>query len=131
MFLRTSSGILLLALAACSSKAGDQGAGGGLFGTAQGPAEEVTCALADAKTFTSVCTIERVNQDGKAIVIVHHPDGGFRRLIELDGGKNFAAADGSDEVAIEPNGKEVEVTVAGDHYLFPAPGAASNNAPHP
>jgi hypothetical protein len=137
MFLRTSSGILLLALAACSSKAGDQGAGGGLFGGEEVPAEKVPCALADAKTFTAVCTVERVNQDGKAMLIVHHPDGGFRRLVAMDGGKNYATVDGSDEVAIEANGKEIEVTVADDHYLFSAPGAApasgpaGSNAPHP
>ena len=135
MFLRIFNATLLLALAACSSKAGDHGAASGLFGSNDKPAESVPCALADAKTFTAVCTIERTSQDGKVNLIVRHPDGGFRRLVVLDGGKGYAVADGSDESVIEPNGKEIEVTVADDHYLFPAPApsaaAPSGNAPHP
>ena len=44
-------------------------------------------------------------------------------LVELDGGKSYAAADGADDVAIEASGKEIEVTLGEDHYLFPAPTA--------
>lgn len=104
---RISSLAPLLILAACSAKSGQQAPTG----------EAIPCALAGAKTFTASCTLERGTQDGKAMVVVHHPDGGFRRLVASEGG--YVTADGSDQVAIERNGKDTEVTVGDDHYLFP------------
>ncbi len=130
MFLRISSAVLLATLAACSSKSASPEAAG-QSGEA---AATVPCALAGAKTFTAACGVERSSLDGKAIVTLRYPDGGFRRLVELEGGKSFAAADGSDEVAIEANGKEIEVTLGDDHYLFPAPPGtptAGSNAAKP
>ena len=118
MFLRISSVLLLAALAACSgkssSKAGEQS---GAISLA------VPCALDGAKTFITTCDVERSSVDGKSTLTIRHPDGGFRRLVELDGGKSYAAADGADDVAIEASGKEIEVTLGEDHYLFPAPTA--------
>ena len=120
MFLRISSVLLLAALAACaeqgSSEAGEKP---GAVSAA------VPCALAGAKTFTTSCDVERSSVDGKTILAIRHPDGGFRRLVELDSGKSFAAADGADDVAIEASGKEIEVTLGEDHYLFPAPATAA------
>ena len=115
---------LVLALAACSSGGGADGnAAQGAKGASEAPAS-VACALAGTRSFTAQCGLERASIAGQAIITLRHPDGGFRRLIELDGGKRFAAADGSDEVAIEANGAEIEVTLGEDHYLMPAPGAA-------
>ena len=113
-------GVAILALAACSSKSASSGAAS--------PAATIPCALAGARAFTAECAIERSSLDGRAILTLRHPDGGFRRLIELETGKRFVAADGSDEVAIEPNGREIEVTLGDDHYLLPAPASAVPNA---
>jgi hypothetical protein len=126
MFLRISSAALLLAFAACSGKP-----------VAGGPddpaAERIACALADAKTFTSACVVERNQQGGKTVLTITHPDGGFRRFEVLADGHSLATLDGADAVEVTPNGKDTEITVGDDHYLFPAPGAqpASSNAPHP
>jgi glucose/arabinose dehydrogenase len=129
MFLRISSAAILLALAACS-KGGDaqevvqvaaDGSTEELPEAAASPAS-VPCALKGAKEFKADCLIERSTEGGKIMVLVRHPDGGFRRLIELDGGKRYAAADGAQRAELTANGKEVEVTVEDDHYLFPAPG---------
>src|SRR5438874_8456986 len=119
MFLRISSAVLLAALAACSAKSTSSDAAGKL-GEA---AATAPCALAGATKFTADCGVERSNVDGRVVLTMRHPDGGFRRLIELDGGKNFAAADGSDAAAIKPNGREIEVTLGDDHYLLPPPTA--------
>src|SRR6266446_10240481 len=128
MSLRISSAVLLLgALAACSSKSGT--AQSGQAGEAAKTAQMVPCALAGAKSFTDQCQLERGSEDGKPVLVVRHPGGGFRRLVELEGGKRFAAADGADPVSQEANGKEIEVTVGDDHYLFPGPATA--NAAHP
>ena len=119
MFLRISSALLLAALAACSGKSGSEAGGqSGAISLA------VPCALDGAKTFITTCDVERSSVDGKSTLTIRHPDGGFRRLVELDGGKSFAAADGADDVAIEASGKEIEVTLGEDHYLFPAPTGA-------
>ena len=125
MSLRISSAVAFLsALAACSSgtSASDEAsaAAGQTQQGAAGAVISVPCALAGAKGYTDVCAIERASLDGKVLLTLRHPDGGFRRLIELDGGRRFAAADGSAEVAIEANGQEIEVTLGEDHYLFPA-----------
>ena len=131
MFLRISSAAVLLALAACSAKPAAE---------ANASAERISCALGDAKTFTSACEVVRTSQDGKNSLIIRHPDGSFRRFEVLADGQSLATADGADTVEVTPNGKDTEITVADDHYLFPAPapsdsasGAAASgrNAPHP
>ena len=121
MFLRISSALLLFALAACSGQSSSPDAGG----QSAAISLAVPCALDGAKTFITTCDVERSSVDGKSTLTVRHPDGGFRRLVELDGGKSFAAADGADDVAIEASGKEIEVTLGEDHYLFPAPTGAA------
>jgi hypothetical protein len=126
MFLRISSATLLLALAACSGKSA---------GEADANAERIACALGDAKTFTSACAVERTSQDGKSNVIIRHPDGSFRRFEVLADGHSLATTDGADPVEVTLNGKDTEITVGDDHYLFPAPapssGPANSDAPHP
>ena len=125
MYLRISSAVLMLAaLVGCSSKvapSADASTATAPDGSGwPGKVTSVPCALAAAKSFTAACTIEREIREGKVQLTVHHPDGGFRRLIELDGGKRFAAADGSDPVSSVANGQDIEVTLGDDHYLFPA-----------
>ena len=49
-------------------------------------------------------------------------------------GSSLATIDGADPVEVTANGKDTEITVGDDHYLFPAAapsGVASSNAPHP
>jgi hypothetical protein len=65
MFLRISSATgLMAALAACGA------------GSPPPEGEKVDCAIGDAADLAPVCTLERA---GDAIV-VHHPDGSFRRF---------------------------------------------------
>jgi hypothetical protein len=127
MFLRISSAALLLAVTACSGKPA--------AGSPNDPAaERIACALADAKTFTSACVVERSQESDKAVLTIHHPDGGFRRFEVLADGHSLATLDGADAVEVTANDKDTEITVGDDHYLFPAAapsGAASSNAPHP
>jgi hypothetical protein len=134
MYLRISSAVLaILALAACSKgndprKVVQVAADGSTEAVPEAVASPpgVPCALAGAKEFKQDCLIERSSKGGKQFVVVRHPDGGFRRLVVIDGGKRYASADGAESAEVVANGKEVEVTVEDDHYLFPAPGA---NAP--
>ena len=111
--MRGGLGLLVLALAGCSSGAVPKQAEG---------AEHIACALAGAQQFAPVCAIERLAkaQDGDDVVVVRHPDGGFRRFVLIDGGTRIATADGVDEVQAAKVGPDLEVTVGQDRYRFPS-----------
>jgi hypothetical protein len=116
--------MLVAALTACSSQPAPSPtelAGKG--------AETVPCAFGEAKKFDAKCVLDRGNAEGKSVVTLWHPDGGFRRLEVLDFGKRYASLDGADEVVGGPNGREVEVSVGDSHYLMPAPAPAPANSP--
>jgi hypothetical protein len=84
-------------------------------------APAVPCALAGAAAFKPICTIEKVvTNDGLALVM-HHPDGGFRRLIVTTDGRGVVTADGADDAhvsVIDPG--TIEVIVGQDRYRLPA-----------
>ena len=101
---------LLLCLSGCSAAAPPAKVGG----------DAIDCALGSAAGFTHDCTVERSKQDGATLLIVHHPDGGFRRFKLLDGGNSLAAADGAEAVAMARNADRIDVSIDGDRYRFPA-----------
>jgi hypothetical protein len=84
-------------------------------------APTVSCALAGAAAFGTGCTIEKiVSPDGLAL-IVHHPDGGFRRLTVTTDGRGVITADGSETATVtivDPD--TIEVAVDKDRYRLPA-----------
>ena len=81
----------------------------------------VPCALSGSVTFGDRCGIERlVSNDGLTLVI-HHPDGGFRKLLVATDGRGVVTADGAQlaEVSvIDP--ATIEVRVGDDRYRLPA-----------
>ena len=81
--MRVAAGLALL-LAACSPSASDAPAG-----------DVIDCALGGAAGFSHDCSVERSEQNGDPVLIVHHPDGGFRRFTVLDDGESLTAADGA------------------------------------
>jgi len=112
--MRISEAVLLpLLLVACSPTAS------GTPTVAQGD-DLIDCAVSGASGFTHACAVERSVLDGVTMLVVRHPDGGFRRFKVLDGGKSLAAADGADAVAIAANAAGIDVSVNGDRYRFPA-----------
>jgi hypothetical protein len=100
---------LLLCLAGCSASA-----------PAGGQDDTIDCALASAANFSHDCTVERTRQDGAELLVVHHPDGGFRRFKLLDHGKSLTAADGAQALAVARTADRVDVAIDGDRYRFPA-----------
>jgi hypothetical protein len=101
--------LLLLGLAGCSA--------GGPSAKAAG--DVIDCALRGAAGFAHDCRVERREQDGARLLIVHHPDGGFRRFEVVDGGTSLSAADGAEALAIAANGEHLDVSIDGDRYRFP------------
>jgi hypothetical protein len=106
--MRVAAGLALL-LGACSPTAPAAPSG-----------DLIDCALGGAASFTHDCSVERSEQNGDPVLIVHQPDGGFRRFTVLDGGKSVGAADGAQALAVASNGERVDVSVDGDRYRLPA-----------
>jgi hypothetical protein len=129
--MRAGAAVLALAaLAACSRGTPGERADAG----PDAPHEDrVRCALDGARDFSPVC-LRDVSQgpDGE-LWVIHHPDGGFRRFVLIDKGTRIATADGAEEVQTDRIGKDLEVRVAGNRYLFPVaspePKAAAPDAP--
>lgn len=110
--------LLTLALAGCNqSSAPDDGA----IADAAAKAASVPCALAGSASFNARCTIERMVSGDGLVLVVHHPDGGFRRLLVATDGRGVMTADGSDPATVsvvDPG--TIEVGVGGDRYRLPA-----------
>ncbi|WP_374405455.1 hypothetical protein [Pelagerythrobacter sp.] len=112
---------LALALAACSGDAPVQA-------QAEEGAQRIECAIGSGAEFAADCLIERTAIDDATVLVVRHPDGGFRRFEQLAGGAGLAAYDGADNVEQQLAGDVLEVSVAGDRYRFPARPAQDSDA---
>ncbi|HEX4847901.1 MAG TPA: hypothetical protein VFV30_07130 [Novosphingobium sp.] len=119
--MRAAALALTLTVAACSgAPAGDP--------LPQG--EEVFCALGGSQEFKAQCRVERTAVDGAKVIVVRHPDGGFRRLEVSKDGQNLLAADGADQSQSALKGDRYEVILGDDRYVIPAnPPAAGDAAP--
>jgi hypothetical protein len=106
MCLRISSALgTLVLLAACSSQSPPP------------PGDEVECAIGSGADFSAVCTLERVS--GTPMIILHHPDGGFRRLTFDPASGTLAAMDGADPVVLEAGEGVLQFAVGADRYRIP------------
>lgn len=113
MSLRTSSAALALAaLAGCGGAQSPEPAG-----------ETIACAIGKGADFAEVCTMERVA--GSAQIIVHHPDGGFRRLTFDPATGTLAPLDGADPLVIEEGRGVLQFALGADRYRIPREPAAA------
>jgi hypothetical protein len=100
-----------LALGAC-------GADGGNQPTRSGEADRIECALAGSEKFERVCITETMPGEKGRMLVVRHPDGGFRRFNILTDGRGLAPADGFDETTIKIlGGGMIEVSSADDRKI--------------
>jgi hypothetical protein len=79
--------------------------------------ETITCAIGEGSDFAEVCTLERVA--GSAQIIIHHPDGGFRRLSLDPATGTLAPLDGSDPLVLEQGEGAVQFALGPDRYRLP------------
>lgn len=98
----------------------------GLLGACSGPdaapqpeGDTVACAVAGASELADDCVIEKVRAEGATNLIIHHPDGAFRRFIVLPGETGLIAADGADSAAVVAQEGSFAVTVGQDRYVVP------------
>ncbi|WP_017664659.1 hypothetical protein [Porphyrobacter sp. AAP82] len=82
----------------------------------------IACAIGTAADFAAVCTLERVA--GGQQIVIHHPDGGFRRLSLDPATGTLAALDGAEPVVIEQGQGVLQVAVGPDRYRIPREPAA-------
>jgi hypothetical protein len=99
-------------VAACSSERNNST-------VAQGD-EIISCAVDGVKEYKPVCAAERDRQGDTLFLVVHHPNGAFRRFEVLKDGRGLATADGADTAQTGISSAMLEVTVDNDRYRFPA-----------
>jgi hypothetical protein len=110
---------LLLLLGACEVRDESERPAAETTVAAEDP-NAIDCALNGAEKFERHCTVERAPEGDTLFLVVHHPDGGFRRFEVVKDGHGLAIADGADEARLTIEGKFLAATVANDRYLFPA-----------
>ena len=82
----------------------------------------IDCALGGAAGFAPDCTMERAEREGQKLLIIRHPDGGFRRFRLGVPGEGLIEADGMEPAEVLPGDNGVEVRVGADRYRLPIGG---------
>lgn len=104
---------VLLLLAACGRDPAPE--------ATQAPGIAVPCALGGAEVFSAECRVARAVVDGRTVLTLIAPDGGFRRVEVAADGSGIAAADGALPARTRADGAGgIEVAIAGDRYRLPA-----------
>jgi hypothetical protein len=123
--------LLALGLAACGGNEAED-----LKNAENEAAEEaaldgkIECALAGSSAFERACTTEQIAGSEGKILVIRHPDGGFRRFDILTDGRGLAPADGFDETKINLlSDGMIEVRSGDDKYRLPAQIKGKDAAP--
>ena len=110
------AGVLLgvVGLAGCHARSADPVAASGDDG-------RIACKPVGAADFAPVCAVERTAAADGLILVLHHPDGAFRRLLVTKDGRGVIAADGAERAVVTVAGDhQIEVALGGDRYRLPA-----------
>jgi hypothetical protein len=111
----------LMLLAACSGPAPDDTATPSpTQGAAAAGEQTIECAIGGAAYLGRDCKVEETSMDGTKILVVRHPDGGFRRFAILNDGRGLATADGAEQAETSIEQGYLDVSVGSDRYRFPA-----------
>lgn len=96
-------------------------------GQAEPGAQAIDCIVSGSPAAQRCMVERRANSDGK-LLIVRHPDGGFRRFRQAADGAGLVALDGADAVSQQFGGGVLTLSVAGDRYDFPADARVEHDA---
>ena len=81
------------------------------------PGETIECAIGKGADFADVCTLERVAGSGE--VVIHHPDGAFRRLMTDPANGSLTPRDGADPLVLEQGEGVWQFAIGPDRYRIP------------
>ncbi len=110
-----------LALAACQRSSGNENADAAAVANAAARAASVPCALDGSAVFEGHCSVERTMSGDGLVLVMHHPDGGFRRLLVTTDGRGVVTADGFEQATVSVVAPDtIEVGVGADRYRLPA-----------
>ncbi len=116
--MRAAALLAVLLLGACGGGAGNQAAN--KVATVEDDGL-IDCRIGADNQFTRFCRVERNRTDDGTLLIVHKPDGGFRRLLTTRDGRGVVAADGAEEAEVTIVAEDlIEVAIAGDSFRLPA-----------
>ncbi|MFO6447462.1 hypothetical protein ACLBKU_09995 [Erythrobacter sp. NE805] len=87
------------------------------------PGETIACAIGAGSDFAEACTLERVA--GTREIVIHHPDGGFRRLTFDPATGTLAPLDGAEPLVLEQGQGVIQFALGADRYRIPREPAAS------
>ena len=89
-------------------------------GTPQG--SDIDCAIGAGAEYSTVCTLEQAADESGTFFLIHHPDGGFRRITYNAATGDLSAMDGADALqdrSLDPTVIR-EFAIGEDRYLIPA-----------
>jgi hypothetical protein len=82
------------------------------------PGETIECAIGAGAELSPVCTLERVA--GTRALVLHHPDGGFRRVDRDPSTNTLTVLDGADPLVSQPSdGDAIAFAIGADRYRVP------------
>lgn len=98
--------------------AATQAACGGSAESPEPEGEQVTCAIGDGVQMSDVCLIEEVTGNGVSEFLLHHPDGGFRRISFDIQTQELGVVDGAESLRINDQSTDdfIEFTIGTDRY---------------
>lgn len=128
MYMRISSVLAASALLAGCGSAEPEGSlpegslpeGSPVVDEASDQLAAIDCAVGAGAGMGLDCTVETTQIDGETVLVISHPDGGFRRLKILPDGAGLEALDGADQVSQTLEGNVLEISVGDDRYRLPA-----------
>ncbi|KWV93088.1 hypothetical protein [Erythrobacter sp. YT30] len=84
--------------------------------------ERVSCAIGEGVEMSEVCSIEKVASGGADIFLIHHPDGGFRRIAFDLKTQELGVADGADSLRISDQSTDdiTDFMIGSDRYRVPS-----------
>jgi hypothetical protein len=120
MSLRISSALgLLIALSACGAETSPTAPTPGEPTEVEDAGAAIDCAIAGVADLSPVCTLELAAASGE--VIIHHPDGGFRRIGRDAQSGALIPLDGAELLVPEEAGTDLlAFAIGSDRYRFPS-----------
>jgi len=82
--------------------------------------EHIPCAVSGSGELKPICAVERIQGADGLILLVRHPDGGFRRFTVVNDGRGLVVADGAQVAVTRLEGDRLDLSVGADRYVFPA-----------